>query len=60
MVSHHPNQVCWICGKPVALETCKTDEHGSAVHEQCYAAKVALANDSQKPTSMPLKPISRP
>lgn len=28
--------VCWICNKPVALETTKTDERGRAVHEECY------------------------
>jgi hypothetical protein len=32
---------CWICGKPVSLENCKVDEHGLAVHEECYLAKVA-------------------
>ena len=33
---------CWICGGSVSLEDCKIDEHGSPVHEQCYAARVAL------------------
>jgi hypothetical protein len=33
-------RICWMCGKPVSLETCKTDQHGKAVHEQCYVAKV--------------------
>jgi len=28
--------VCVICGDPVALESSKTDEHGRAVHEDCY------------------------
>jgi hypothetical protein len=37
---------CWICGRPVDLEDCTTDEHGSAVHEDCYFWKVALANAS--------------
>jgi hypothetical protein len=31
--------VCAICDKPCDLETCKTDEHGNAVHEECVAAK---------------------
>lgn len=35
---------CRICGKAVELKTCKTDEHGHAVHERCYADNVALAN----------------
>ena len=38
-----PSRICWICGKSVSLENCKIDEHGSAVHEECYVAKVALA-----------------
>ena len=33
---------CWICRKPVELESCKIDEHGQAVHEDCYLAKLAL------------------
>jgi hypothetical protein len=36
-----PARCCWICGKPVSLENCKVDEHGLAVHEECYLAKVA-------------------
>ena len=34
-----------ICGKVVHLEASKTDEHGCAVHEECYLAKVVLTND---------------
>ncbi len=29
---------CAICAEPVELETAKTDERGSAVHEDCYMA----------------------
>jgi hypothetical protein len=43
----HPSQMCWICGKLVELETCKTDEHGNAVHERCYAAKMVLSHEPQ-------------
>ena len=32
---------CVICGSPVALERCKIDEGGNAVHERCYVAKLA-------------------
>ena len=32
---------CVICGTPVALVNCKTDESGAAVHETCYLARVA-------------------
>jgi hypothetical protein len=30
---------CCICAEPVALEISKTDERGSAVHEECYVRK---------------------
>jgi hypothetical protein len=33
--------LCAICGIPVELEFCKTDEAGDAIHEQCYIAKMA-------------------
>jgi hypothetical protein len=32
--------LCPICGKPVTLETSKTDEQGKAVHESCYLLKM--------------------
>ncbi len=32
---------CVICKAPVELERCKVDEHGDAVHEACYVAKLA-------------------
>jgi hypothetical protein len=35
-------KICWICGKAVSLETCAVDEHGMAVHENCYVAKLSL------------------
>lgn len=41
-----PTHMCWVCGKAVDIKNCKTDEHGSAVHELCYAAKIGLANAS--------------
>jgi hypothetical protein len=28
--------ICQICKKPVALETARINEHGKAVHEDCY------------------------
>ena len=31
--------VCFICARPIALETSKTDECGKAVHEDCYVRK---------------------
>jgi hypothetical protein len=34
---------CALCNSLVQLETCKTDEHGTAVHEECYVRKILLA-----------------
>jgi Protein of unknown function (DUF2934) len=36
---------CAICGHALDLETCKINEHGTAVHGNCYV-RVALANES--------------
>jgi hypothetical protein len=33
---------CALCNGSVQLETCKTDERGSAVHEECYVRKVRV------------------
>jgi hypothetical protein len=33
---------CRLCDKPLALEACKTDESGQAVHEECYLLKIRL------------------
>jgi hypothetical protein len=33
---------CSVCSGPVSLETSKTDEHGKAVHEDCYVLKITL------------------
>jgi hypothetical protein len=40
-----PTPLCSICGKPVALETTKTDSNAEAVHSECYARKI----ESRKP-----------
>jgi len=45
-IAHKHTWTCWICGKNVSLEVCKTDEHGKAVHEECYVARVALERAS--------------
>ena len=37
---------CWICHQPVGLEDCKIDEHGRAMHEKCYIAKLALKKET--------------
>lgn len=31
-----PEVSCVLCSKPVNLQTVSTDEHGQAVHEECY------------------------
>ena len=53
----HPSQMCWICGTAVPPETYKMDDHGSAVHERCHAAKLALATEGLRLTKMPPKSI---
>ena len=40
--------LCWICGKNVDLNTCKIDEYGEAVHQPCYAARLALESNTRK------------
>lgn len=36
---HFPRS-CHICGGELSAEKCGTDEHGSPVHERCYARKL--------------------
>jgi len=43
---YNPLHYCWICGKEVELENCKTDEHGSAVHKVCYVARNKMETES--------------
>ncbi len=38
---------CWICGRPAELESCKIDEHGQPMHEDCYIAKLALDRETR-------------
>jgi hypothetical protein len=38
---------CAICGTPVGLEACKTDEAGGAVQGHCYVRKVAGTSPSK-------------
>ena len=33
---------CSVCGHVISLETCKVDEHGSAVHEACLFARMKM------------------
>jgi hypothetical protein len=55
----HPTQMCWICGTAVNLENCKTDAHGSAVHERCYTAKLVLTARATTLDKTPPRPTSR-
>lgn len=54
MERHTASPACWMCGNPVALEECKTDEDGQAVHERCYVEKVMLENEAGRPSSEPV------
>jgi hypothetical protein len=38
---------CSICDMPLDLRTCKTDDHGQAVHEECYVLKEQLKGASK-------------
>ena len=31
---------CQLCNKPVMLETARINEHGKAVHEECYVNSI--------------------
>jgi hypothetical protein len=39
---------CWICDKSIDLKNCVTDEHGIAVHQECYTVRLALENSARK------------
>ncbi len=34
--------ICSICHEPVRLNDAKTDEDGSAIHENCYLIKLGM------------------
>ncbi len=44
---------CCLCGMAVQLESCKFDERGHPVHEDCYAAKFAPDSGTHKFPSLP-------
>jgi hypothetical protein len=48
-------QECWICGYEVSLEECKIDEHGQAVHEECYVVALALSGTPQPEGKRPVQ-----
>jgi hypothetical protein len=42
-----------MCGMPVQLESCKFDERGQPVHEDCYVAKLVSDGKGDKFPSFP-------
>ena len=42
MFHEHFLPSCVVCNESVNLEESKADEHGRAVHENCYVSTVAL------------------
>jgi hypothetical protein len=58
--------LCPICEKPVPLEHAKADEHGHAIHEDCYVLKLQLeaassANGKHLPAlRKPLRRVALP
>jgi hypothetical protein len=47
---HGWNPLCCVCYQSVLLETAKTEEHGLAIHEQCYFLKLQLQRATTAPT----------
>ena len=54
MERHTASPACRMCGNPVALEECKIDEDGQAVHERCYVEKVKRESEAGWPSSEPV------
>ena len=44
---------CCICGMPVQLSSCKFDERGQPVHEDCYVVKLPPDSRAHKFPSFP-------
>jgi hypothetical protein len=38
---------CVLCNNPVEIETCKVDERGKAIHEECYLRKIRRKSTSK-------------
>lgn len=43
---------CAVCKEPVNLEESKTDEHGRAIHENCYILTVKNRKDARPASPM--------
>ena len=47
--------LCSFCFQPIDLNSCKIDEDGRAVHENCYAIKVAsMVAQKKRPSGFSL------
>jgi hypothetical protein len=40
---------CFLCNRPVPLESSKTDENGKTVHEECYVLDLQLKRATTPP-----------
>jgi len=50
--------ICAICKRLVPLEESKTDEHGHAVHDNCYVWAVELKKPRRRITQIDARPTS--
>jgi hypothetical protein len=47
------NLTCSFCSQAVPLETAKTEEHGLAIHEECYVLKLRVERETGVPMHFP-------
>ncbi len=48
-----PEISCTLCSKPIDLQTdLQADEHGRAVHEDCYVERIARSSGNPLATMM--------
>jgi hypothetical protein len=40
---------CSVCNEPVEIEAATVDEHGNAIHEECWLRKMRRQEQSQQP-----------
>ena len=43
--------ICYICKKPVSIESRTTDENGRTVHGGCYFLKITARKPKAKPST---------
>jgi hypothetical protein len=56
--TRNANPLCPICNQRVPLEESNTDEHGLAVHEECYVLKLRLKRASSESLPEPTRRLS--